>query len=163
MSRFFAVCRWLTSVMDVEFQAQEPSYVGIEDYAFAGKAGQHSIAQVGGVLRFLIMLRGLRRHNVRLHPPGTINVYATGSTSAAGDKHAVHTAIIGMHPGAKDLPSDSEGDMIDAYAMAGIVYLEQQVRAGRANLSDLTDGQRQIFLRVTKAFPENLLARPFIN
>lgn len=163
MSRFFAVCQWLAAVMDVELQALDPSYVGIEDYAFAGKAGQHSIAQVGGVLRFLIMLRGLRRHNVRLHPPGTVNLYALGTTKNGGDKAAIRDAVLRMHHAASYLPEDSEGDMIDAYAMARIVYLEQQVRAGQVSLSDLTDGQRQIFLRVTTAFPENLLARPFIK
>jgi hypothetical protein len=53
--------------------------------------------------------------------------------------------------------------MIDAYVMACIVYLEHEVRAGRVSLESLTEGQRQVFLRVTKAFPENLLARPFLR
>jgi hypothetical protein len=165
MSRFFAVCDWLMSKPEHKWfdRPGEGHFVSIEDYAFAGKAGQHSIAQVGGMLRYVLMVRGKRAHHIRLHAPGTINLYALGTTKNAGDKSAIRDAVLRMHHAASYLPEDSEGDMIDAYIMACIVYLEHEVRAGRVSLESLTDGQRQVFLRVTKAFPENLLARSFLR
>lgn len=155
-SRLWWIGQWIARVKANFLTGR---WLCIEDYAFNAKAGGHSVAQVGGLLRYAIMTQG-GPAGVRMHPPGSINLY-TGCP--AGDKTAIRAAVIAMHPEAAALPQDTEGDLIDAYVMARLMALEFAVRAGRVNLESLTDGQRRIFLRTTKAYPENLLMRPLVE
>ena len=53
-------------------------------------------------------------------------------------------------------------DLADAYFLARMLYTELEVRTGRILLSQLDEGERRIFLRVTKAYPVNILDRQFI-
>jgi hypothetical protein len=162
MDRLYEVALWTRQA--VRDFGDTSSHVAIEDYAFASKtAGQHSVAQVGGVLRSLLMTWGSRKIQIRLHIPGTVNLFVTGTVKNAGDKQAMRSAVIEAYPEAAQLPNDSEGDYIDAYILARLLWLELEIRAGRRSLESLTDGQRQVFLRVTKTYPENLLARPFLT
>jgi len=53
-------------------------------------------------------------------------------------------------------------DISDAFFLGRILRLELMLREGIIELKDLNESERKIFLRVTKAYPENILDRPFI-
>ena len=66
----------------------------------------------------------------------------------------------------KGKPDDLDGpltDIVDAYFLAKLIWIELQVRSGEICLKDLPEHQILTFNRVTKAYPVNLLARPFIT
>jgi hypothetical protein len=54
-------------------------------------------------------------------------------------------------------------DLCDAYALARFVELEIELRAGRVQLSDLHEKEIQTLNRCTKRYPDNLLAREWIQ
>jgi len=53
-------------------------------------------------------------------------------------------------------------DLADAYFLARMTHTELQLRNGELLLKQLSEGERRIFLRVTKMYPVNVLDRPFI-
>lgn len=53
-------------------------------------------------------------------------------------------------------------DLADAFFLARMLRTELMLRSGEEDLKDLPENERRIFLRVTKALPENVLSRPFI-
>lgn len=64
-----------------------------------------------------------------------------------------------------DPPKDlrqTEEDLCDAYVMARMCWIEWQIRSGLILPSELEDdAERRVYLRTTKAHPENVLARPW--
>jgi len=62
----------------------------------------------------------------------------------------------------KDL-RQTEEDLCDAYVMAKMCWTEWRIRAGLILPSQLEhDAERRVYIRTTKAYPENVLARPWI-
>jgi hypothetical protein len=140
------------------------TYVAVEDYGYNTGHEAYGTGQVGGLLRTVIMDRGCP---LRLHDPTSVKLWATGRGNA--DKVEVRNAVRDVHGvdflavGLSDTDSSdaAAGDLADAYVLARMALGEVHVRAGRRSLQDLTDGERRVFLRVTKTYPTNLLDRPW--
>lgn len=165
--RLFAVRRWLDGVAlpwidSLSRESHGRLVVVLEDYAYHGYAGQHAIAQVGGIFRSGLLLAGRGRIQIRMLIPGDVGALAVGNANAAKD--CVQPAIAEMFPSeCLGLPQDSEGDLRDALALAKIGHAENEVRAGRQSVESLSPGLRRVFLRTSGKQPENLLSRAYVK
>ena len=136
--------------------------VVLEDYAYHGYAGQHAIAQVGGIFRSGLLDVGQRQIQIRMLIPGDIGKLTCDAANAP--KERVQPAIAEMFPvECATLPEDSEGDLRDALALAKIAQAENEVRAGRMSVEGLSPGLRRVFLRTSDKQTENLLSRAYVK
>lgn len=152
----------------------ENVYVAIEDYAF----GLHSQgilenAEVCGILKNSLYGKGI---NLRLIDPSSMKKWATGKghclkketvTAAWGEGFEFSTKLIKEvdRKVKKETVEEFDGpgtDLADAYFLAQMLRTELLVREGSVEIKNLSEHRRDIFLRVTDRFPENLLVRPFI-
>jgi len=143
-------------------------YVGLEDYALRAAMRAHQIGELGGLARLGLWGSGVR---FRLHDPTTVKMY--GALNGGADKNQMRAAVEERYgvtfdqydvpkEGRKNPNTDTSGDLADAFVLAKMVWAEVQIRAGRLDLTDLEEKERQAFLRVTKANPVNTLGREFI-
>lgn len=152
---------WVASLSEGATRGR-PLILALEDYAYHGQAGQHSIAQVGGLFRAGIYRAGAGRVLIRMLCPGDIGKMAVDNAHAKKD--ATGPAIAELFPAeCARLPDDSEGDMRDALAVAKIAHAEREVRAGRVTLESLTPGLRRVFIRAAGRQTENLVSRPYVR
>lgn len=170
LRRLLCLRAWIGHVVGelrgMQDHAHDPGaiHVALEDYAYAAGHEAYGTGQVGGVLRCAIMDAPFR---LRLHDPTAVKLWATGRGNA--DKDDVRDAVrdaYGVDFSALGLSTTAStdataGDLADAYVLARMALGEVDVRAGRRTLQDLTDGERRVFLRVTKTHPSNLLDRPW--
>lgn len=152
-----AVSAWVgQTARDLAAFAPALKLVTLEGYALGMARHAHQIGEVGGHVR----LRVAGRWPMRLHDPSSVKLFTTDN--GAAEKRDVLEAVRDRwgvdftHLG----PKLAE-DLADAYALARMGLVETQVRAGVVQLADLWAGERRVFLRTSKARPENLLARPF--
>jgi len=167
MLRLAWIENWLDKVVLVQ---NRPDFVGIEDYAIRAEQGAHYLGEVGGVARLLCWFRGVR---FRLHDPISAKMFTTWDGTA--QKDLVERSVRerwGVDFGPYNQPPPKRGkqsrrtseDLSDAYALARLVRTEAQLRAGEIRLTDLEhDKERQVFIRVTKTYPTNLLGREWIH
>lgn len=149
-------------------EERQPDYVGIEDYALDQAQGAHHIGEVGGVAKLILMLFGIP---YRLHPPGTIKMFAAHNGNAG--KNQMTRAVKKrwsvdfdqynqpIKPGAKKGQDTTVSeDLSDAMAIAKLIWAEVQLRCGEIRTSDLEhEAEIRVFNRTTKAHPTNLLDR----
>ena len=167
----------------IDAYVHNSTYIALEGYAFSGKGKVFDIAESTGMLKEKLYKYGC---SIRIHDPLSVKLWATGKGNAnkyemvtsarysgfnppeklfAKGSEFKKTFAVGPEPG-NILTHDLTGpgvDLCDAYHLAKMLYTELEVRAGRLSLEDLTQSQRDIFNRTTKAYPVNLLARPFIK
>lgn len=139
----------------------KPAYVTIEDYAFAAKSNStYQIGELGGLARMIAADCGAK---LRFHEPQAVKMFATCNGAATSAE---------VHVGAKarwgvdfSPVSDQQAieDMGVAYTLARLVWTEVLVRETCAIPPELEEKQRQVFNRVTKANPVNLLGRDFVE
>lgn len=152
-----------------------PDYVGIEGYAYGAKGHEYQLGEVGGLARLMCYLHGTK---LRIHDPTAPKMFV--AHDGICDKEVMHEAARQRwdldfteydQPLAKPnkrVPNPKQniqtsGDLIDAYAMAWLIWIEVLLRAGKMHLDALSDEkERRVFLRTTKTFPVNALARPWI-
>lgn len=144
----------------------EPAeYVGAEDYAYRMPMNAHQIGEVGGQFR---LKAWLRRKKIRFHDPSTVKMFAAYDGSA--DKREVAHFAKQRWPEAKKFEryshetargafTEVEEDLCEALAIAKLVWLEIQLRAGVVKLSDLHTKEIQVFNRTTDRWPVNILGR----
>lgn len=142
-------------------------YVNIEHYAMGAVSNStYEIAEIGGLVREYFYLAG---HYVRQTDPMSVKLYACGKGNATKQEIAraawahgmkIETDLFCMT--GKDW-SGPGTDIADAFWLSHMLYRELCLRSGAVTLESLPDNERRVFLRVTKAFPENVLARPFIH
>ncbi len=154
---------------------QKPHYVGLEDYAIRMEQGAHYLGEAGGLARLICWRLGVR---LRLHDPTSVKMFTAHNGTAK--KPAVEAAVKerwGVDfsalnpPKPKPTPKNPEPrqnrqtseDLADAYAIAKLVWIEYLLRAGDALTSDLHPKEIQVFNRVTKTYPLNLLSREWIH
>lgn len=160
----------LSELSALSTESDRTNFYGcVEDYAYAEKFQAHQLGEVVGIAKRELFREGL---SLRLHEPGTVKAFATGNYQA--DKEMMVSALevyedLGH---VKGLPKNRRApktdklfssftDIADAYFLARLVFTEHQLRLGKLQLEQLTQGQRQIFLRTTKKYPVNILDRPF--
>jgi len=137
-----------------------PTHAALEDYALARQAFAHHLGEVGGALRTLLWGQGIP---FRLYDVQAVKMFATGNGAAekasvlmaCRDVWGVDFVAFGR------VERGAGGNLADAFAIAQLLRTELRLRAGEVTLEDLPDHQRKVFLRVTKANPVNMLARPF--
>lgn len=168
--------RGLSSITNAQRRPfQISSYYSIEGYSYASKSTSIcQIAELTGYLKQKIFMGG---GNIRIHDPLTVKLFATGKGNCM-KKDVVEAAMSGFNipeglikkkqvRKKKGAPKIEEfdgpaTDLADAYFLANMLHTELQLRAGFVTLDKLSEKARRIFLRVTKAYPINLLDRGFI-
>jgi len=154
------------------------SYFSVEGYSYASKSTSIcQIAELTGYIKCIIFEDGGK---IRIHEPRSVKLFATNKGDASKKEVVVHSfndfpdALIQRKmikkKGKTSLPptqwweeySGPATDLADAYFLAKMVYVELKVRSGELTLDKLPENERRIFLRVTKAYPVNILDRPFI-
>jgi len=156
------------------------SYFSIEGYSYASQSTSIcQIAELTGYLKLLLFRGGGK---IRIHAPTTVKQFATGKGNASKKDVAVSALSNFDIPegliqrktikkkGKTKLPPESwwedyDGpvtDIADAYFLARMLYTELKLRSGEITLEKLSENERSQFLRVTKTYPVNILARSFI-
>jgi Holliday junction resolvasome RuvABC endonuclease subunit len=167
---------WLENFIDKKIlTANQPDYVGIEDYAIRAEQGAHYLGEIGGIVRILCWFRGIK---YRLHDPVSIKMFTAHDGTcqkdsierAAAQRWGVNFSKYNNpkikptkripHP--KQNRTTSE-DLADALAIAQMVWTEIQLRAGVLLLRDLHPKEIQVFNRITKTYPVSLLDREWIQ
>lgn len=165
--------RWRFSQI---LKERKPTHVGIEDYAIRAEGNSiYQIGEQGGEARLAVWTAGAA---LRLHDPlsvkmfGALNGVATPPELAecireelamrgeAGDLFSQHHPPKMEHGAGKNSP---EYDLCSAYTLARLVYTELLLREGKLRLSSLPPKQVQVFQRVTKSYPINLLGREWLK
>lgn len=167
---------WLENFIDKQvLMPWMPEYIGIEDYAIRAEQGAHYLGEIGGIARILCWFRGIK---LRLHDPISVKMFCTWDGTA--QKDLVEARVLsrwgldfGKYNGDPAKPTaknpkprpnrTTSEDMADAYTIAKLVWTEVQLRQGTLSMKELAhDKERQVFQRVTKTYPTNLLDREWI-
>lgn len=171
---------YLHGLMNFEHRVSRlipPSYYSIEGYSYGSAGSSTSICQIAeltGYIKHMIYEGGGR---IRIHDPLSVKLFATNKGHCT-KKDIVERARLAFSipeglvkrkmvkkKGEKEKVEEYDGpatDIADAYFLAQMTFRELQIRNGKLLLDQLTEGERRIFLRVTKMYPVNVLDRPFI-
>jgi Holliday junction resolvasome RuvABC endonuclease subunit len=137
-------------------------YISMEDYAFAATGRVFDIAEFVGGLKLMIYNKGIP---LRMIEPTVVKKFATNHGNcdkiSMEDEYMKHDTL----KLDKDLPQykSPKADIIDAYYITDLLRLEIMLRFGIVELKKLKQEEIEIFNRVTKANPVNVLARDFIQ
>jgi len=169
---------YLEHLMDFERKVSTslfPSYYSIEGYAYRSKTTSIcQIAELTGYLKHMIFEGGGK---IRIHDPLTVKLFATNSGRCL-KKDIVEKAALWFDipeglvkkkqikkKGFANKIEEFDGpatDLADAFFLAKMLYTELRLRDGSITIGNLSEKERRIFLRVTKAYPVNILDRPFV-
>ncbi len=151
---------WLRETLHLS----EAEYAGIEGYAFAAISNSsYQYGELGGLARMTLTRN---RAKLRVHDPLSVKMWATGRGNANADD--VLAAVpedfrelwLSIENGLKG--QQVAEDLAAAYWVAHLVMTEQRLRTGQNALADFEEKRVRVFTRVTKTYPENLLARSWI-
>lgn len=163
---------WLENWMDKTVLIPNPPHLaGIEDYALDASHGAHYKGELGGIARILLWFRGIP---FRLHDPISVKMFTTWDGTAQKDLVEMKAKERwGVDFDAFNAPANKKTgkqnrqtseDLCDAYAVAKLVWAEHKLRVGDMTMKDLEHNkERQVFNRVTKSYPVNLLDREWIR
>lgn len=150
---------WLQNVLI----DSKPDYVGVENYSYNSKGQTFNIGEYGGTLTLFCLENKIP---FRKHDPLSIKMFATYSGKA--DKQQMINSLKEKHDvdfyrwGTKANQTTVE-DLTDAYFISQLIWVEYQLRNGLIQLSDLHEKEIQVFNRITKTYPVNLLSRDWIG
>jgi len=166
---------WIRDYLQRVPLARKPDYIGIEDYAIRVEQGAHYLGEGGGVARIACWDNNVR---FRLHDPVTVKMFAAHDGTAQKDsvERAVKSRwkadfsqcnppIATAKEGSKNSPKQNRTtseDLADAYAIARMVHVEVLIRSGNMLMNQLHPKEVQVFNRVTKTYPVNLLNREWV-
>lgn len=142
-----------------------PDFIGLEGYAFSLGNRAHQLGELGGVIRLLCWDESIP---FRVHDPSTVKLYATGKGNAEKEEmiQAMYEAwleVNDLYDYRTSLPKTTLEDVADAHAIASMLSIEDCLRRGMTQLSDLPEHRIRAFNRITKANPINLLGRDWIT
>lgn len=136
-------------------------YIAIEDYSFASKGKVFNMAECIGYIKRCIFLNDipLRKYDI-----SSIKMFATENGLA--DKKMMIDAYLKLedifHFQENKIVKSPYNDIVDAYFVGRLLQLELKLRYGFIQLKELRPKTIEIFNRVTKAYPINILCREFI-
>ena len=145
-------------------------HIAIEGYSYASKGNSiFDIAEFSGIIKFKLLDYS---YKLRIHDPSSIKMFATGKGNA--DKMVMQEAYILGTSNPLGLPdkipllkkkneSNPRADIVDAYYIMKLLHTELQLRNGIITIQNLSVKHLEIFNRVTKAYPVNILSTPFIS
>lgn len=160
--------QWWDAFLNAIVKSWEPTHVVVEDYALRAESNAaYNIGEQGGVVRLAVLKRG--RH-LRMHEPMTVKMFA-GNGNATGreladmvtEKWKVNFKDCNPPETPRGANTIPEEDLCAAYVLARMGWTELELRASRLQLSQLDEKQIQVFNRVTKANPINLLGREWLT
>ena len=142
---------------------KECTHVSIEDYAYNAHGQVFHIGEYVGGLKQIYYRKEIL---IRQHEPPVVKMFGTGKGNC--DKIRMcdeYDKLLDGQIDLKNLPQykSPKEDVVDAYYLCKLLRLELLLRMGIVKLEDCTEKQIQIFNRVTKAYPVNILARPFVG
>jgi Holliday junction resolvasome RuvABC endonuclease subunit len=155
---------WADRFADV-LLLRRPSHVAIEDYAPAAQSNSsYQIGELGGQARLAVMECG-GPTLLRLHDPMSVKMYIAHNGLAKPEELAA--AVFSRWPETEKawgkLPKDAILDLCVAFGLSRMLFDEVAIRAGRLKLDRLHEKEVQVYNRITKANPVNLLGREFIS
>lgn len=139
------------------------TYVAIEGYAYSKKGLVFNIAESTMCTKIAIYERKIP---IRIYDPSTIKMYATFKGNVGKDEmNLAYENYKDLKLDLSHLPSlkSPKEDFVDAFYILKLLQLEMKLRHGMISLKDLPLKHIEIFNRVTKANPVNLLAQDFIS
>jgi len=134
----------------------KPDYLAMEDYAYAALGKVFNIAESTSALKVRFYEQ---RIPIRLYDPCSIKLFSTGFGNS--DKERMKQSY-NLLPENEKLSGIINEDIIDAYFITNLLYLELKIRRGLIRLSDLDESKIKVFNRTSKSHPENLLVQNFI-
>jgi len=137
-------------------------YCAIEGYAYAAKGKVFDIAESTMCTKLGIYYIPIP---LRIYEPSTIKKFAVKGNAG---KVEMGDAYIKIKDSTKpnlnhlQLYKSPSEDLVDAYFCMKLLQMELKLRKGVVQMKDLDSKIIEIFNRVTKAYPVNILNRPFI-
>lgn len=155
INRLFA---W-KAVLATFFKDHVPDFLAAEDYALGQVRGAYNMGEAGALFRMAV-----REHNIpfRLIDPLSVKMYTANNGFAKKDQ--MEKAVLQKYGQSfAQHRKEVKEDLVDAFAIAKMCWIEYQLRAGLIQLTSLTGKEIQVFNRVTKAHPINILGRDWIR
>jgi hypothetical protein len=141
-------------------------YAAVEGYSFGSSKGLvFDIAEYCGNVKLSVYMMGIK---MRVYEPTTIKLFST--LKGNSNKVAMQSAY-NMYPN-KDEQIDlnwlndfdsPKSDIIDAWWIAKLLQTELKLRNNIIDLSTLNPKQQQVFQKVSKKSPENVLTKEFME
>lgn len=146
-----------------------PDYFVLEGYA-VGASNTNSILQIAELTGMIKMFMSDLGAKIRIHDPMSVKMFGAGKGNATKQEMLDHVGddLFRIIPDSifKRGKKDAEGpgiDVVDAYWLGRMLNCELDLREGKITLDQLTPKQIEVFNRVTKTYPVNVLSRPFIG
>ena len=139
----------------------------IEGYALKTKnTRMYETAELTGAIKRKVVRR---MRLLRVHDPDTVKSFAVNYGHAQKeqmyqqfvDETGVSIPTTWLKDGGKRILSGPGTDVADAYFLARMAWMEHQLRVAEIRLQDLPPHLQKIFTRETKAYPLNLMERPY--
>lgn len=133
--------------------------IAIEGYAYGGSEVV-GLAEVTGIIKWTLHQSGCA---IRTHDPQSVKMWAgKGNYTKEQMLERYLKEFPDLHPSLMDTKLCPAFDIVDAFFLKTMMEWEVKVRIDPRYLEKLNDRQLQIFNRVTKSNPVNLLNRPFL-
>jgi Holliday junction resolvasome RuvABC endonuclease subunit len=155
--------------LDKILRSLAPDFVGIEGYAFRAQSNSaYQIGELGGIARITMWSLGIP---YRVHDPMTIKLFAVGKGNSVADdlffalSQNLQEKFLRLDPPkgkAQRRNTQTSRDLAVAYWVAKMVQIEVGLRDGTIMMHNLDIDQIQVFNRVTKKNPVNILARDWV-
>lgn len=176
---FCRVHRVVKDIEDVVWPTSGAIIFAIEAYGFATMSPKFAeIAEQTGAVKSMLLRGGAQ---YRLHDPDSVKLFGAANGHALKKDMVVAATIffdgVWWFPPAllkevkkkigvkkQQIVEEYDGpgtDLADAFWLAQLLRTEMMLRNGKITLADLPESQIRVFNRVTKAFPVNILDRPF--
>jgi len=150
------------------------AYFSVEGYAIhQGMSSTNRLLQIAELTGLLKDQIYASSGKMRIHDPMSVKMFACHGRAtkmemreAAAENGFELPDTLFKAKKVKGKSDDVDGpgtDVIDAYWLGKMLVTEMKLRSGILLMSDLPPNQIKIFNRVTKAFPVNVLARPFVG
>ena len=147
---------------------KDSDYISMEDYAYGANGVVFDIGEFVGYIKMGIYKRGIP---LRLYDPLSNKKFATKHGDS--DKISMYNSFCNLKEQKPNLdhlpePNKSSGvsptsDIVDAYFLCDLLRTELQLRKGIITLKDLPEHKIEIFNRVTKNRPVNILSTDFLE
>jgi len=141
------------------FLSKPVDFLGIEDYALGMARHSHDIGEVGGLFRLHARKKALY---FRLLDPLSVKMYT--AENGLAKKDMMERAVKEKYgQDFSHLRKEPKEDLVDAYAIAQMVWMEYRLRAGQVQLSSLSEKEIRVFNRTSKMYPVNILGRDWVR
>lgn len=143
---------------------KDSDYCAVEGYAYSSSAGLvFDIAEFSGKIKHSLYESG---KNLRIYDISSIKMFGTDRGNS--QKQDMVDNFLKLKFKEFDWSflnkyDSPHTDLVDAFWIAKLLQLELKLRKGLVSLKSLTEKQIQIFNRVTKAHPANILATDFYS